>query len=261
MPRDPRKREKSIMKRRRQQKESAKARHRQQANALDTPRAVLRRARSFPVYECLISSNWSHPEQAELVQILLARRQPDGDIIFGVYLVDPMCLGLKNTFYRTHYSPAEYEDEEEIKAILAAETPLEACPLELAHQMIYGAIAYAARFGFQPNRDWADTQLLLEPRGKLPETYDLTFGRDGKPFFVSGPYDNVPLILSRLQRNPGPGNYDYIVGLDDADVAGLDLADGTVIDADDVEEDEYDDEEDDLSRLDFVEADPDEPPR
>ena len=51
----------------------------------------------------------------------------------------------------------------------------------------------------------------LAPRGELEEPYDLVFGRNGKPFFVAGPYDNAPQILKQLEKTAGPGNYDYLV--------------------------------------------------
>ena len=47
---------------------------------------IISRARSYPVEECLISSDWERG--SGLVQIVLARKQPDGAICFGVYLVD-----------------------------------------------------------------------------------------------------------------------------------------------------------------------------
>lgn len=38
-------------------------------------------------------------------------------------------------------------------------------------------------------------------------------GLDGKPYFVSGPFDNVPKILAQLERAVGPGNFDFIAGI------------------------------------------------
>ena len=57
------------------------------------------------------------------------------------------------------------------------------------------------------------SQLVLEPRGELAETYHLTFGRDGKPFFVAGPYDNAPAIVAKLEATAGPGNYGVMAPL------------------------------------------------
>ncbi len=211
MPRDPRKHQKAIMKKRSKQKAALQRKSQRQEFTSFSPRAMLRRAREFPFFECRISANWQKDDLG-LVQVLVARQQPDGNICFGVYLVDKFCLGLKNTFANTGFSRTRYENEVHNRLFPEAET--EACPVELAHQMIYASIEYAAQFGFTPEKDFALSQYLLAPRGELEEPYQLTFGRDGKPFFVSGPRDNAARIVKQLEKTAGPGNYDYLVALD-----------------------------------------------
>ncbi|HCJ33979.1 MAG TPA: helix-turn-helix domain containing protein, partial [Ktedonobacter sp.] len=51
------------------------------------------------------------------------------------------------------------------------------------------------------------------PRGELEEPYQLTFGKDGKPFFVAGPRDNAARIVKQLEKTAGPGNFDYVAML------------------------------------------------
>jgi hypothetical protein len=77
--------------------------------------------------------------------------------------------------------------------------------------MIYESIDYAAQFGFEPQSDWAQSQYVLETRGELEEPYELTFGKNGKPFFISGPYDDVKKITSQLEKTAGPGNFDVLI--------------------------------------------------
>ena len=212
MPRDERKRQKALMKRRSKQKATSQHKAQQQALTPSSPQAILRRARSYPLYECLISDNWNKKDNMGLVEVLLAREQPDGDICFGVYLIDTFCLGLKNTFANAGFSRTRYENEVRGRIFRAAAP--EECPVELAHQMIYASIEYAARFGFQPEKDFALSQYLLEPRGELEEPYELTFGKNGKPFFIAGPHDNSARILKQLEKTVGPGNYDFLAPLD-----------------------------------------------
>jgi hypothetical protein len=212
MPRDERKRQKALMNQRSKQKVAAQHRAYQEAIAPSTPQAIIRRARSYPLYECLISDNWNKHDDIGLVQVLLARQQPDGDICFGVYLIDKFCLGLKNTFAEANFPRSRYQNE--IRKTIFSEQKPEKCPIELAHQMIYQAIDYAAQFGFEPQKDFALSQYLLLPRGELEEPYDLTFGKDGKPFFVAGPRDNVDRIMRQLEKTAGPGNYHYLLPID-----------------------------------------------
>ena len=212
MPRDERKHQKALMKKRSKQKAAAQQRSQQQAfTALSVP-AIIRRSQTFPIFDCLISNNWKKDDMG-LVEILLSRKQPDGNICFGVYLVDKYCLGLKSTFANADFSLSRYQNEV-LNRVFHETTPVE-CPIELAHQMIYASIDYAAQFGFEPDKDFALSQHLLAPRGELAEPYHLTFGRNGKPFFMAGPYDNVERILNQLERTAGSGNYNFLAGFGD----------------------------------------------
>src|SRR6266550_6548948 len=128
MPRDPRKHQKALMKKRSKQKAALQRKSQRQEFTSFSPRAMLRRAREFPFFECRISANWQKDDLG-LVQILVVRQQPDGNICFGVYLVDKYCLGLKNTFARAGFSRARYENEAR-NGIFHEIVPVE-CPLEL----------------------------------------------------------------------------------------------------------------------------------
>ena len=211
MPRDERKRQKALMKKRSKQKAASQHRSHQQDLASLSAQAIIRRARAFPVYECWISDNWQKDDLG-LIEILLARQQPDGDICFATYLVDKYLLGVKNTFGNAGFSPARYQNE--VAGRVFHELKPQECPIELAHQMIYASIEYAAQFGFQPEKDFAVTQYMLAPRGELEEPYHLTFGKNGKPFFIAGPYDNTARILRQLEKTAGEGNYNIFIPID-----------------------------------------------
>lgn len=208
MPQDPKRRQKALMKKRRKHKAAAVAHQRSPGLAMAAPQAIIRQARVFPMLECLISPDWESGASG-LVQIVVARQQPTGEVAFGVYLVDTFCLGLKNTYCNAGFALARYQREVK-ERVFHGVTP-RPCQPELAHQLIYGAIAYAGQFGFKPQKDFELSQYVLAPRGELEEPYALTFGKDGKPFFVAGPYDHVPAILARLEKTAGAGNYDYLV--------------------------------------------------
>src|SRR5205085_10147083 len=143
MPRDPRKHQKALMKKRSKQKAALQRKSHQQEFTSLSPQAIIRRSRDFPLLECLISANWQE-DNLGLIQILLARQQPDGDICFGVYLVDKYCLGLKNTFANAGFSISRYQNE--VSGRIFREQKSVTCPIELAHQMIYESIEYAAQF-------------------------------------------------------------------------------------------------------------------
>lgn len=211
MPRDEQKRQKALMKKRSKQKAAAQHKAHVSALAPQSSPAIIRNAREYPLYECLISASWEKDEPG-LVEIVLARQQPDGDICCAVYLVDKYCLGVKDAFAKANFSRSRYQSE--VRDGIFAHSKPKKCPLELAHQMIYASIEYAAQFGFEPHKDFAIAQNLLLPRGELPEPYKLTFGKDGKPFYIAGPRDNAQRIMRQLEKTAGTGNYNYLVALD-----------------------------------------------
>jgi len=175
--------------------------------ALLSGRKKILMACDFPVCTCLINPSW---RDQGIATILIARQQPDGDLVLGVFLVDLLCLGLKNTFCKSNISP--YRCRTEVVPGAFDETPVQ-CPPALAHRIIYGAIAYARQFGFEPHRDFHLSQHLLDPPRDDEPCEDVEFGKDGKPLYIAGPDDNVERILRKLEANAGEGHYDYICGM------------------------------------------------
>jgi hypothetical protein len=197
-------RQKKLMKKR--QKDKVRRREHAVVAAPNSKQLILA-AREFPLHECLINRGGT---DMGLVRILLSRKQPNGDIVWAVFLVDLMCLGVKDAFCNANFSPYLYRTK--VADGVFEERP-EPCPPERAHQIIYGAIAYARQFGFEPHHDFALAQHLLDPPDRYEPTDDIPFGRDGKPFFVPGPYDDVEKILRKLEATAGAGNYDYLAHL------------------------------------------------
>lgn len=49
--------------------------------------------------------------------------------------------------------------------------------------------------------------MLGEPAGPYP----IGFGKDGKPFYVNGPYDDPEAVIRTLRRAVGDDGFDYAV--------------------------------------------------
>lgn len=201
------KRQKQLAKKKRKDKDRKKARATATPADLRRLEKMLEDARSYPVYECLVNEGW---QEKGIAAVLIARTQPNGLLLVGSYLVDTMCLGLKGTFVTPDMSSTDYRRELVAKA--GGGDPMVKCPLPLAHQIVYGGIDYAAQFGFEPDPDFEVSEPVLEERGTLPPC-EVTFGKDGKPFFIAGPNDNAEAILRQLERTVGlgEGKAHYIV--------------------------------------------------
>jgi len=207
MARDERKRQKQLLKKRRRDKARRRLQTQTVPFAARKPRDKVRSARGLPIHECLINPSW---RQRGLAQILISRRQPDANLLFGVYLVDVWCLGLKSTFCNADLPPAQYEREVR-SPMYRGERPVE-CSLAMAHRLIYGGIEYAAQFGFRPDSDFHLSRFVLEDQASAEPCDEVEFGRDGKPFYVSGPDDDPRRVVAQLRSAVGEGNFDFAAG-------------------------------------------------
>ena len=207
MPRNDKSRQQKVMKKRRKDKVRRKARAGISLSGSELERKRILEARGYPIHECLIAPDW---REDGLAQILLSRIQPDGDLVAGVYLVDILCLGVKDTFAYANFSPSSYRAR--LRDPILDSQGLETCPIDLAHTIVYGGIDFARQFGFQPHRDFKLSRHLLEERDRLVLRGDVEFGRDGRPVYISGPHDDVRRIVAQLKASVGEGNYDFLIG-------------------------------------------------
>lgn len=148
----------------------------------------------------------------------IARVLPDGRIAAGLFLVDAYCLGVKDAFL-TVLSPSEFE--ERIVEGLKAEG-LDPAPAPRARKLIEGAVAYARDLGFEPHPDYRDAAQVFGDIDAAECTETFTFGREGKPLYISGPYDSearIRAILAQLRRRCGEDGAHYIVRTDDLSAA------------------------------------------
>jgi hypothetical protein len=79
--------------------------------------------------------------------------------------------------------------------------------------LVEGAVRYALDLGLPSHADYRKAKLIFgDISGETcPEQY--TFGKDGKPFFFSGPYDSparCEQILRTLRNHCGPEGYHFV---------------------------------------------------
>jgi hypothetical protein len=174
-------------------------------------KGLLRQSSEWPLLECLISAEWQDPMQ--LTQICIARQSPTGAIAAGLFLLDKACLGAKNGYGRIFAAKQQYHQE--LRNSLMASQKMITCDVDMAAKIIEEAIQYAESIGFKPHKDVKQAFLVLGETH--PEEYaNLEVplgGEEGKPFFVSGPYDDADRIIRILNRKVGEGNYHYLLAI------------------------------------------------
>ncbi len=137
----------------------------------------------------------------------MTRVEGNQDLV-GSYLVDYWCLGVKNVLGPRKLNRTKYEALVK-KTYSKFQPSYREITLEPAQAIIFGAVEYAQKLGFKPHRDWTISKDHL---GKPSENLlPIEFGRKGKPFYVSGPYDNPDKIIAKLRETVGEGNFDYLM--------------------------------------------------
>lgn len=173
------------------------------------------------VYECLVNQSAAKRllEGIELdesegvggfAQVILAR-QDSNRIISAVYLVDYWCLGVKDVIPPDSRGKSGYERFKKLCTDRFNE-PFVDISLEQTQSIIYGAVDYARSLGLEPARDFdkkAQMHLGPKPEHLIP----IEFGKDGKPFYFSGPYDDAEKIIKTLTANVGPDNFHYVAAM------------------------------------------------
>jgi hypothetical protein len=177
--------------------------------------------------DCLLNAGWStglkitarpgwHDPGADqtpggLVTALVARRRRHRrGAIVCVYLLDVWCLGVKNAMGPTTIDQQELRQRTHQLFSGYGEPPITA-PIGLVRDLVLGAAEYARGLGFAPHPDFERARPHLGP---WTSPSAITFGRDGKPTYISGPNDNHDRILHTLQHAVGRKGFNYTIGVD-----------------------------------------------
>lgn len=202
----------AIDERRRQKKLAKKAAERKvrqaERKSLSTGSSATLAAR-FPIGDCLTPTNLF---EEGIGTVVLTRSLPSGEIAVAGFLVDSYCLGVKNALYRV-LSPTEYDY---YRQQIEAQTPLERVHPSCLRKLVEGAVQYARDLGFPPHSDYARAAQLFGDIDAAACPVRYTYGKDGRPFYVNGPYESAAQsrkILDTLARRLGPDGFHYMTAL------------------------------------------------
>ncbi len=144
--------------------------------------------------------------------VVVSRALSTGEIAVGCFLMDTYCLGVKNTFIKVLSISAYNEMCEQITR--HADYVYDKSPA-YARKFIDDAVAYARNLGFAPGDDFSKTYTIVESIDSSECTENFTFGKDGKPFFMSGPNDTPlksAIIMKTLEERCGADGFYYMLG-------------------------------------------------
>ncbi len=183
---------------------------------------IRNRARSLPIHECWINSDWN---DQRLAQVYVARKHTNQNLTLGLYLVDLNCLGIKDSHYFFNISELEYAE-----LIEHAKTALDMVQTNylLAHNVVFAGLDYAEDLGFKPHKDFKLSKFILDDDDDT-EIMDIECGTNGMPHYIQGPSETPAKsaqIIAHLEKAVGKGNFNFTYGLgedeDFDDLADLD---------------------------------------
>lgn len=131
---------------------------------------------------------------AGMALVLVARAARHDRVSVCGFLLDTFCLGVKDTL-----GPDEMR-RRDLPAFrrmyfMAFPAPALPAPLDLARHLVLGSVAFANGLGFSPHPDFEATRAHL---GDLDEPCAITFGCEGHPLYVPGPYDDPIAVMETL---------------------------------------------------------------
>jgi hypothetical protein len=144
-----------------------------------------------------------------LGSVLISRRMPDRRLACVRYLIDAMCLGVKDIYAFTCF-PADMS--EWVEKLGNVET-LRSVPPERARKLVESAVAYAEQFDLHPPADYHKVAPIWGQIDADQCSEEFAFGdKEGKPNYINGPHDSAffqARVIEALERTAGKDNFNF----------------------------------------------------
>lgn len=204
---DPRKRQKQLEKKAAKRKAVQAARKNEHQGALLFAARQLANVGKYPIHECLVPERLF---ELGIGTVIISRRLLNGDIAASFFLIDVYCLGVKFVFFGVM---SEIEYQLKVAGLSGNEEHVAVDP-SCARKLIEEAKAYAKQIGFDPHPDYHSGKKIFGDIEAGACSEEFTFGKDGKPYFISGPRDTLEkckMIINTLTRKLGPDGFHFII--------------------------------------------------
>lgn len=209
---DPRKRQKKL------ERKKAKDKARHKSLAARQTQAVSRqfeRAGQGRIIDSFVASVlWDEG----IGNAVLARDLGGGRVAVAVFLVDIFCLGVKDAFL--HFTSLN-DYTHNVRERLIRQFEAEKHAPEFIRKLVEDSVAYARFLGLEPHADYEQAKAIFGDIDASACSEQFEFGREGKPFFVSGPHDSAAKchrIVTALAEHCGVGNFNYLVQMSECDL-------------------------------------------
>jgi hypothetical protein len=204
---DPRKRQKKL------ERKTAKRKVHKQFQApyaASDVYARFQRAAGAPIVHSRASDSlW----QQGIGHVLLSREVTPGQFAFAAFLLDVYCLGVKDAMWNIR----SRDEIESLAGKLMQDQKVIKMKPECTRKLVEGAVEYARNLGFPPREDYQRARLIFGDIDSAACSEEFVYGRNGKPFFIAGPYDGPARcrqILHILNSRLGPQGHHFLMPVD-----------------------------------------------
>lgn len=156
---------------------------------------------NLPISACYVNDNW---QELGIAHVLVIRAHKQGTFSFANFLVDTFCRGVYDSWYRVNVEE-EYVDE--LIERIESEYDIKQIDYALAHNIIYGAVAFAEEGGIMPDKSFGLTQFILDEDTDDSPFMELEFGRKGKHLLIMSDKKEARKYINALDNTLGEGNY------------------------------------------------------
>ena len=160
-----------------------------------------------PIHECLVPYELF---RKGIGTVIISRKMPNGKIGAGFFMLDAFCLGAKDAYFK-ELSPPNYQQtgyEFKQRENLQPSSPA------YARKLVEECVDYAKSIGMVAHSDYRKARKIFGDINTEECLEKFAFGKDGKPFYMSGPYDTPEKsrkIINKLTKICGPDGFNYVI--------------------------------------------------
>lgn len=164
---------------------------------------VQTQARTLPLSKCMVNKDW---EESQIANVSVMRKHANGNVTIGLYRVDLLCLGVKDTVFFFNTSEDEF-----FTSYSSELADFKEIDYALAHNIVYAGHDFAMEFDIHPHHNFEITRFILEEDDHDVPVIEVPVGTDGVPHLIVEKAGQFAEILAKLKQYAGEGNYYYTV--------------------------------------------------
>ncbi len=178
--------------------------------SLSPERFIRERMRNVKIGKCYMTAD--HDWGEGMGHVIVTREHTGGRVSLAAFLIDRWCIGVKNCFFKLRLDDYELDD---VLERAGQATDLEEVSYDEAHNMVWGAVAFAEEAGIKPCKEFALAQYFLEDDTDDIPLVEYDYGKDGKHFLVANNNLELTKYLPLLKKNLNESEYSFMVQDDD----------------------------------------------